>query len=89
MKRLSRRSKVIALTLTLLILGAFFRWETKKIVEADTGKLITQREGIAFPWQLCGPRTYHGTTRINFHVRQWLCYGLIRLEATGQTTAHI
>ena len=89
MKPISRHKKAITIVLSLLVIGALFRWETKEITEADTGKLITQREGIALPWQACGPRTPFGTTRINFHVRQWLCYGLIRVEATGQTTAKI
>jgi hypothetical protein len=84
---LCNRKQAIALVIGLLIAGAFFRWEKKETTEAGTGKLITQREGIALPWQACGPRTSFGTTRINFHVRQWLCYDLIRVEATGQTTA--
>jgi hypothetical protein len=51
--------------------------------------LCRRKLAIALPWQACGPRTSLSTTRINFHVRQWLCYDLIRVEATGQTTAHI
>jgi hypothetical protein len=37
-----------------------------------------------FPWQPCGVRT-GGSKRINFHVTHWLAYGLVRVEATGQT----
>lgn len=72
-----------------LLVGAFFRWEEKEITDAETGKLITQYHGITFPWQACGPGTRFGSKRINFHVQHWVFYGLVRLEATGQTCAQI
>jgi hypothetical protein len=86
---LSHHKKAVALTAALLVTGAFFRWEEKEVIETETGKLVSVREGIALPWQYCGPRMPSGTTRINFHVRQWMCYGLVRVEATGQTVAKI
>jgi hypothetical protein len=79
----SCHKKGIALSGMLLIAGACLGWEIREVDDARTGKPITRSQGIIFPWQPCGAKGRG--TQINFHVRQWLCYGLIKLEATGQT----
>lgn len=80
---LSCHKKGIAVSLVLLTVGACFRWEVREVDNARTGQAIARYHGVAFPWQACGASG--GGTPINFHVRQWLCYGLIKLEATGTT----
>ena len=82
---LSRNGKLIAFVVGLLVAGALFRWEIREIDDAHTGKRLTTYHGIAFPWQACGPGTGHENRLINFHVRHWLLYGLVKIEATGQT----
>ena len=91
MKRIRRFlidcKKATALAVGLLIVGSFFRWEDKQLTNAQTGQQVASYRGIAFPWQPCGPgavQSPKGTT-INFRVRHWVFYGLIRIEATGQT----
>ena len=81
----SRRfhSKGIIIAIALLTLGACFRWEVSEINDARTSKLISRYHGVVPPWQPCGATG--GGTLINFHVRHWLCYGLIKVEARGQT----
>jgi hypothetical protein len=80
---LSSHKLAIAVSVLLLIAGAFFRWEVREVNDARTGQAITRYRGIVFPWQPCGA-TGNGTP-INFRVRHWLCYGLVKLEATGTT----
>ena len=80
---LSRHRKAIAVSLVLLTVGACLRWEVREVDDARTGKPITRYHGVVFPWQACGATG--GGTLINFHVCHWVCYGLIKLEATGQT----
>ena len=75
--------KGIIFSIALLALGACFRWEVREVNDARTGQPITRYHGVVFPWQPCGAGG--GGTLINFHVRHWLCYGLVKLEATGQT----
>jgi len=91
MKRIRRflidHKKAIAITVGLLVVGSFFRWEDKQVTNAQTGQQVASYCGIAFPWQRCGPGSVHspkGTT-INFHVRHWVFYGLLQIRATGQT----
>ena len=78
---LSRHKKGIAVSLVVLTIGAFFRWEVREVDNAGTDQPITRYRGVVFPWQQCGASG--GGTAIKFHVRHWLCYGLIKLEATG------
>lgn len=79
----SRYRRAILLCLALLVVGAFFRWEVREVNDAKTGQPLVRYRGIVFPWQACGAT---GSGRqINFHVQHWLCYGLVKLEATGQT----
>ena len=80
---LSRHKKGLVLSFALLAVGACFRWEVRVVDDARTGKPITRYHGIVFPWQPCGASG--GGTSINFHVRHWLCYGLVSVEANGQT----
>lgn len=88
MKRLlgfrARQSKAIAAVLLLLVIGGFFRWEVREVDDAATGAAFSRYRGVVFPWQPCGVRT-GVSKRINFRVTHWLAYGLIRVEATGQT----
>ena len=80
---LAPHKKGITLALILLAVGACFRWEVREVDDARTGQPITSYHGVAVPWQPCGA---NGNGRlINFHVRQWVCYGLIKVEAKGQT----
>ena len=86
-KLLSDHKKTIVLAVSLLVVGSFFRWEDKQVTNARTGKQVVAYRGIVFPWQPCGPGSVtapKGTT-IDFHVRHWLFYGLVKIEATGQT----
>jgi hypothetical protein len=76
-------SRGILITIALLTLDACFRWEVSEINDARTSKLISRYNGVVPPWQPCGATG--GGTLINFHVRHWLCYGLIKVEARGQT----
>jgi hypothetical protein len=91
MKKIRRflidHKKAIALTVGLLVVGSFFRWEDKQVTNAQTGQQIASYSGIVFPWQPCGPGSVHASkgTTINFHVRHWVFYGFIKIEATGQT----
>jgi hypothetical protein len=79
----SRHRRGVAVFVTLFIVGACFRWEVREVNDARTGQPVTRYRGIVFPWQPCGAS---GRDRaVNFHVRHWLCYGLVQLEATGQT----
>jgi hypothetical protein len=80
---LSCHSKAIAVSLVLLTVGACLGWEVREVDDARTGKPITRYHGVVFPWQACGATG--GGTLINFHVRHWVCYGLVKVEATGQT----
>jgi hypothetical protein len=80
---LARHKKGLALSFALLAAGACCRWEVRVVDDARTGQPITRYRGIVFPWQPCGASG--GGTLINFHVRHWLCYGLVRVEAKGQT----
>ena len=80
---LSRHTKAIVITITVIIIGASFRWEVRDVDDAQTGKLITHYQGIAFPWQRCGASG--GGQPIKFHVHQWLCYGLVSVDAKGMT----
>ena len=80
---LSRHRKPIAVSLVLFAVGACLRWEVREVDDARTGKSITRYHGVVCPWQPCGATG--GGTLINFHVRHWVCYGLIKVEATGQT----
>lgn len=80
---LSRHRKAIGVCLGLLAVGACLRWEVRDVNDARTGKPITHYRGVVPPWQPCGASG--GGTLINFHVRHWVCYGLIKVEATGQT----
>lgn len=79
----ARHKRGVLLSVMLLMAGACLGWEVREVDDARTGKRITRSQGIIFPWQPCGANGRG--TRINFHVRQWLCYGLVKLEATGQT----
>jgi hypothetical protein len=80
---LSRRRKAIVVSLSLLTVGACLRWEVRDVYDARTGKPIANYRGVVPPWQPCGATG--GGTLIDFHVRHWVCYGLIKVEATGQT----
>jgi len=71
----------------LLAAGACFRWEVREVDDARIGQPITRYHGVVLPWQPCGA-SGNGSL-INFHVRHWLCYGLIKVEATGQTMGRI
>ena len=82
---LSRNKKTLALMIGVFVLGSFFRWEVKEVDDARTGKRMVTYNGIVLPWQPCGPGNIDGSGTINFHVRHWVFYGLIRIEATGQT----
>lgn len=77
----SRNKKVIGLATALIVIGAFFRWEVREVDDGLTGKPITRYRGIVFPWQPCGASG--GGKPIRFHVRHWLFYGLVKVEATG------
>jgi hypothetical protein len=79
---LTRHKKGIALALVLVAVGACFRWEVREVDDAGTGQAITRYHGIVLPWQPCGASG--GGRLINFRVRHWLCYGLIKVEANGQ-----
>jgi hypothetical protein len=81
---LSRHKKAIASSLGLLVLGALFRWEVREVDDAQTGAPLTRYQGVVLPGQPCGVRTGGGKP-INFHVKHWLAYGLVRVEANGQT----
>jgi hypothetical protein len=81
---LVRPRPAIAVSLALLVMGGFFRWEVRQVDDAATGVAVSRYRGLVFPWQPCGVRT-GGSRRINFHVTHWLAYGLVRVEATGQT----
>ena len=78
-----RHKKGLAFSIVLLIGGGCMGWEVRDVDDARTGKPITRYRGIVFPWEPCGA-TGRGI-QVNFHVRQWLGYGLVKLEATGQT----
>ena len=80
---LSRHKKGIVLSLVLVAFGACFRWEVRAVDDARTGKPVARYRGVVFPWQPCGASG--GGKLINFEVRHWLCYGLVRMEAKGQT----
>jgi hypothetical protein len=80
---LKRHRKGLILTLVLLVVGACFRWEVAQIDDANTGQRIASHHRLVPPWQACGASG--GGRLINFHVRHWACYGLITVEATGQT----
>jgi hypothetical protein len=80
---LSRHKQGITASLLILFIGACFRWEVREVDNARTGQPITRYHGIVFPWQPCGANG--AGTLINFHVRHWLCYGTIKVEAKGQT----
>lgn len=86
---MSHHKRRILFVLGVAVVGAFFRWEVKEVVDAQTGRLVAQHRGIALPWQACGPGMAFGKTRINFHVRHWIAYGLIQVEARGQTFAKV
>jgi hypothetical protein len=79
--------KTVALVVSLLVAGSFFRWEDKQVTDARTGQPLAAYRGVAFPWQPCGPGNVQAPKRttINFHVRHWVFYGLLKIEATGQT----
>ncbi|MBN1125387.1 MAG: hypothetical protein JXA82_10290 [Sedimentisphaerales bacterium] len=79
-----RKKKIIGVVLLLIVVGGFFRWEVREVDDAKTGAPIVRSRGIVFPWQECGMST-GGNRLVNFHVRHWLCYGLVKVEATGQT----
>jgi hypothetical protein len=85
---LNKHKKAVALAVGLLAVGSLFRWEDKQVTDAQTGRQVAAYRGIAFPWQPWDRGSIHqlpkGTT-INFHVRHWLLYGLLKIEATGQT----
>jgi hypothetical protein len=84
---LAGHKRGVALSLVLLVVGACFRWEKAEIDDARTGERIASHHRAVFPWQPCLaalPRERSGRL-INFHVRHWLCYGLIKVEAKGQT----
>ncbi len=80
---LSRHRKGMILSLALFAVGACFRWEVAEVDDARTGQPIARHHRVVFPWQPCGASG--GGNLINFHVRHWLGYGLIKVEATGQT----
>ena len=83
LKFLVQHKKGITLSLVLLMVGACFRWEIAEIDDVGTGQWVASHHRVVFPWTPCGAS---GSGRlVNFHVRHWLCYGLIRIEATGQT----
>ena len=91
MKRIRRflieHKRAVALAVGFLIVGSPFRWEDKQVTNARTGQQVASYRGVALPWQPCGPgsvKSPKGTT-INFHVRHWVFYGLVKIEATGQT----
>lgn len=80
---LRRRRKAALLVSGALAVGACFRWEVSEIADARTGQPIATHHRLVVPWQACGA---HGDGRlINFHVRHWLCYGLVKVEAIGQS----
>lgn len=81
----SRRRKWVLIVPTLLIIGAFFRWEIKDVTDAETGKQLVNYTGPAFPWQPCGPGRVNHIGKVKFTVRHWVCYGFIRLKSTGET----
>ena len=76
-----RRGRVLAVA--LLAAGACFRWEVAEIDDAKSGQRIATHHRVVPPWHPCGASG--GGRLINFHVRHWLCYGLVQIEATGQT----
>jgi hypothetical protein len=80
---LHRRRKAVTLSVVLLAIGASFRWEVREVNDARTGKPISRYQGIVFPWEPCGASG--GGTLVDFHVRHWLCFGLVKVEARGQT----
>jgi len=80
---LSPNKKVIGAVITLIVAGAFFRWEVREVNDAQAGKPIACYRGVVFPWQTCGASG--GGKPVNFHVRHWLFYGLVKIEATGTT----
>jgi len=80
---LSRHRKRVAIFLVLLVIGACFRWEVGEIDDAATGQRITSHHRVVFPWTPCGAGGYGRL--VNFHVRHWLCYGLVKVDARGQT----
>jgi hypothetical protein len=80
---LSRGKKAMIIALGLLAVGACVTWEVREVDNARTGQPITRSRGIVLPWQTCGA-SGRGTL-VNFHVRQWMWYGLVKMEATGQT----
>ena len=80
--------KAIALAVGLLAVGSLLRWEDKQVTDARRGRQVATYRGIAFPWQPWDRgniRQLPKGTTINFHVRHWLLYGLLKMEATGQT----
>jgi hypothetical protein len=80
---LARHKQGVILSLVLLAVGACFRWEIAEVDDASTGQHITSHHRVVLPWTPCGASG--GGRLVKFHVRHWLCYGLIRLEARGQT----
>ena len=78
-----RDKKGVGLALVALAVGAFFRWEVAEIDDATTGQRLATHHRVVFPWQSCGASG--GGRLINFHVRHWVCYGLIKVDARGQT----
>lgn len=79
-----RNKRTIVIILILIVIGAFFRWEVREVNDAKTGELLVHHRGIVFPWKACG-MSPDGDRLVDFHVRHWLCYGLVKVEATGQT----
>jgi len=88
MKRLLRflahHKKGLILSFVLLAAGASFRWEVAEIDDATTGQRITTHHHVVLPWTPCGATTGGGRL-INFRVRHWQYYGLVKMEAAGQT----
>jgi hypothetical protein len=81
---LAYHKNAIILSFVLLAVGASFRWEVAEIDDATTRQRITTQHRVVLPWTPCGATTGGGRL-VNFRVRHWQCYGLVRAEATGQT----
>ena len=82
-----RRRKLIGGVLLLLMAGACVGWEERRVVDERTGQPISQHHGLIFAWKPCGVSGGEtpGGSPVKFHVRQRIFYGLVQLEANGET----
>ena len=80
---LGRHKRHMILAMVLLAVGACFRWEISKVDDARTGQRLPSHHRVVVSWHAFGA---NGDGRlISFHVRHWLWYGLVKVEARGQT----